>query len=630
MKKYMIGLIAFLMASATGALGSVTPVPAQEYFPQNKLVNPGFENGSYGWTASGGATKTANATAKGEGSFGYDWDSNSAGQTLVSTAYTVESSLFGKSGLAYCAIKTPSGTSTHTMSVNDGTNDLVTAVTITTSSSQFVRVPINFPFPSSGSVKIKLTSVASNEPEIYIDSCYLGEAYNVSQVNQAQFMGSVVITGCDAAWSTTSTSLADPTVRTSCAYTASGQASAPATMLPAIKFANGLPPGEYVLQYEGLIEQNAANKLSYFQFTDGTNTARELSTFEGPAVNAGSPGITQSISYANAQAGPVTLKIQMKASSGGTAAIYGQSTFPGVIKVYRFPTSSELAYKPDLGPASWSGYHDNTCSWSRTSASYGDPTADTTCAIVERTNRNFGTVTSYLSGSDKLPGIVISLPRAGKYRVEACFAANGPATSTDVLNFELSEVGGTVLAENYVQTSNVSLTAMALCVKGDYLSTAAGSKTFRLRMKSDSGASTISAPATNTSTIEWTIFQLDAALPSPVLIGSVTSTSTGSDHIERVAVGTKCTGSPCTMDSNTPGITSVTRTGTGNYAINFTAGTFSAFPSCVVSGYVRGTANGWCAGNSEGSTSVQSVYCGISSTGAVQDDAFTAICMGPR
>jgi hypothetical protein len=144
--------------------------------------------------------------------------------------------------------------------------------------------------------------------------------------------------------------------------------------------------------------------------------------------------------------------------------------------------------------------------------------------------------------------------------------------------FELSEVGGTVLAENYVQTSNVSLTAMALCVKGDYLSTAAGSKTFRLRMKSDSGASTISAPATNTSTIEWTIFQLDAALPSPVLIGSVTSTSTGSDHIERVAVGTKCTGSPCTMDSNTPGITSVTRTGTGNYAINFTAGTFSRFP----------------------------------------------------
>ena len=108
--KKLAFLIAFMAATwCPDAWPANLPIPAQDHFPQNKLVNPGFENGKYGWTASGGATAAANATAKGEGTFGYEWNSNGAAQTLLSTAYTIEAQLKGKNGLAYCGFIVPSG-----------------------------------------------------------------------------------------------------------------------------------------------------------------------------------------------------------------------------------------------------------------------------------------------------------------------------------------------------------------------------------------------------------------------------------------------------------------------------------------------------------------------------------------
>src|SRR5262245_59122411 len=111
------------------ALAAFGPIEQQQVLPQNILTNPGFENGPYGWTASGGATKTVNGTAKQEGNFGYDWDSNSASQTLQSASITIPAGLKGKNGLAFCSIQTVSGTATHTFTVNDGTNDIASAQT---------------------------------------------------------------------------------------------------------------------------------------------------------------------------------------------------------------------------------------------------------------------------------------------------------------------------------------------------------------------------------------------------------------------------------------------------------------------------------------------------------------------
>jgi hypothetical protein len=150
----------------------------------NILPDPGFEASVSGWTASGGATATANSTAKGTGALGYDWDSNSAAQTLQSTSVTIPAGLAGKNGIAYCNIKTVSGTATHTFTVNDGTNDIVTPITIQSSTTAFLGSnegnKINFVFPAAGTtIRIKLASVNSDEPEIYLDDCSIQLANNV-------------------------------------------------------------------------------------------------------------------------------------------------------------------------------------------------------------------------------------------------------------------------------------------------------------------------------------------------------------------------------------------------------------------------------------------------------------------
>jgi len=163
----------------------------------NIVTNPGFESGTTGWTASGGATATANATAKGTKSLGYDWDSNAASQTLLSDSITIPNGFQGKDGIAYCNIKTPSGTATHTIVVNDGTNDIGSGASTILSGTTFLKSAYRFVFPSSGTIRIKLASVASNEPEIYIDDCgiELAEYYTSQIVTPWTTVSGITITG---------------------------------------------------------------------------------------------------------------------------------------------------------------------------------------------------------------------------------------------------------------------------------------------------------------------------------------------------------------------------------------------------------------------------------------------------
>jgi hypothetical protein len=149
----------------------------------NALPNPGFE-GTTGWTASGGATTAINTTAVGTGVSGYEWDSNSASQTLTGTAITIPSEWYGQNGAVSCAFKVPSGTATHTIGFWDGST-LLHSKTVT-SSSTWLRSTDNFPFPTSGTITVRITGIASNEPDLYIDDCYVGlaEKFNVGVVSQ--------------------------------------------------------------------------------------------------------------------------------------------------------------------------------------------------------------------------------------------------------------------------------------------------------------------------------------------------------------------------------------------------------------------------------------------------------------
>jgi hypothetical protein len=583
-KTILIKTVLLALLFSADALSAALPIGSQNLTFENILTNPGFENGSYGWTASGGAIKAANATAKGFGSFGYDWDSNAAAQTLTSTLVTIPAGLQGRNGVAYCSFKTVSGTATHTFTVDDGTNNLVTPVTIQSGTSSFVKNSTNFIFPSSGSVRIKVTSVAANEPEIYIDSCYMGEANNIGSTSQAQLLGTVKITGCSANWSTNAVAPSDFSPLTGCAYAVTGSAIAPSTNIPAIKFAS-LAAGNYMLQYEGQATQ-ANGQGAYFNFWDGTNAAPETS-FVGNGSGVSTPGLNQSISYSSPQTN-VTLSIRAYASSASYAAtLAGTTALPGVIKVWYFPSAQSQTINPNVTPASWSGYQNGISGGCSTaSATYADPSACTGIALTQITNRNFGSVTS---ASGSLPGITFNAPKVGNYEICAnpgisdSASSNVGARLVDGSGVVINP-GTSVIVPNGFSGQPVSYPA--LC--GGYNVTSIGSPiTVKVQMGTNSGTAAITQAfgPTGTAAIQWTIKELDAAMPSPVLVGNVTTDSLSAERMVRIkfygaSAGTVCSISTCGVSSSLSGVT-VTRSGTGLYSLNFPAGTFTALPACT-------------------------------------------------
>lgn len=119
---------------------------------------------------------------------------------------------------------------------------------------------------------------------------------------------------------------------------------------------------------------------------------------------------------------------------------------------------------------------------------------------------------------------------------------------------------------------------------------------------------------------------------------NVLSSSSASERIERVTFGgategtNTCSSSPCTIYRSSGGTSSVTRTGTGAYEINFVSGTFSALPTCTGTGTDHAT----------GFTIVEPAFSGSSATkfkfnnriyntsSSVDGGSINVICMGPR
>jgi hypothetical protein len=594
----------------------------------NILPDPGFESITSGWTSSGGATATANSTAKGTGSLGYDWDSNGAGQTLTSSAVTIPAGLQGKNGMISCNIKTVSGTATHTIGLWDGTN-LSSTQTITSSTTSFADTKVNLIFPSSGTAAIRLTSVNANEPEVYIDDCKISLADNIGSVSQAILIGQVTFSGCAAAWNTTSTTFADFAAQTGCTYTAYGSASAPATNIPAIKFSS-LPAGVYSLEYEGTLGNTVNGITSGFQFWDGTNTAREQSAVSVQASNGFYNGVKQTIEYTTPQSN-ITISLRGKTDPTGTTRVYGSGTEKRTIRVYYFPSSSQQVLNAQTTANSWSGYHDSTCSFARTNAALGDPTADATCGFAERSNSNFGTVTSYLSGSDKLPGIVFTPTKTQKYYVCATPILSSAISGTNV-NLQLIDGSSTVISTS---TSTIAVAnaerPFQLC--GIYNATSTTSKTLKVQFSTGSGAGTIVATGGISNAVEWSIFAIDQSFPAPILIGSVTSNTSGSERIERVNF--TCSASSTINSQSSSWLTSIGNVSSGKCVINFNGTPFSSSNySCTfgVTGSATTTAIYVGKLSNKTTSGFDFIQLGQSGGTTTTDSANTydAICIGPR
>lgn len=560
-------LMAFVAFNANAALFETDKAFIKNV---NLIKNPGFESGRAKWTASGGTLSTATSGSDLlQGNVSATWDSDGAAQTLSHEAIAFPNAMKGKNGVFYCDIRGTTSLGTHLIEVTDGTNTL--ASTTIVGSTDPVRNYVNFVFSTTGgNVVPRIKSVAANEPQISIDNCYIGPAEGVTTgLTTTQDIFS--FRGDNASPVVVSNENVD-FVSGNCTRTGTGQ----------------------------------------YTCTFNTNFFSAAPNCVCNTLDAGTTGVCRNTATASS-VDIVTL------DNSGTVANRAFQMFCQKAGA----DSPQVGYKPEVAAQSWSGYHDNTCSLARTNTAYGDPTADATCALTERTNRNFGTVSTYASGGNALPGITFTPKQAGRYLVCASVSALGATSGADAA-LKLWD-GTTTIAERDWDVPGTSLqSSIQLC--GIYVVSTVASTTLSIQLKSSTGALTIQA-LTGASAIEWSLAFIDQSFPMPTLAAAITAY--GDTGLIRV-VGAK-------VDSNTPGtitnqygdwLSSVTRNGNGDVTQTIKSGVFTVAPSCNCTAEDTGIAQN-CMIDTTSATSTTLVRTQLSNTAdAGVDHPYNIICIG--
>jgi hypothetical protein len=359
MGKFIAYILAGLMALPTPVLGAETVLRGTDsegfYTLKNLLKDSGGETtggaASPYWTASGGTSfnRTSTSTKVARGNYALLFDASAASQTVTATAVAIPEGMKGKNGVVSCVFKATTGTATHTLTADDGSgNNFVTPVTIASSTTSFQRTSVNFIFPTSGNVRLKITS-AADEPETAIDDCYLGlaEGFNVMQVSQAQYVGSVSAPGTTScSWSTTSTTFTNFSAVAACPVpTADGSVSAPATKILGVLIPN-YAPGEYLIIANAAFTRSNVDQYPFFRFSDGTNVTTEQASYVSGASYIQGGNLIGRIRNTTPQAN-VTIQVQARVSVSTASAFIDATTYPTNISIYRFPLSTDQAFRAD-------------------------------------------------------------------------------------------------------------------------------------------------------------------------------------------------------------------------------------------------------------------------------------------
>lgn len=577
------GTAGMLWTSANNAGGGHWRVPPNSY--QNFLFNPGFEETTTGWTASGGTLSTASSGSnfQGIGLLSGTWDSSSASQTLTGTAYTIGNGLAGTNGLMRCKVMTPSGTATHTFGTWDGTTLSNTITVPSSTTAQYVEIA--FPFGAAGTtIAPRFTSVASNEPLISIDDCYIGTDFQIS--------GQTPITEW-VSYTPTYSNMGSPATDTAewrrvgsdmelrGRFTAgTGSASAAAISLPSgYSWSNPTTSGLYV----GAASSNASSNYDQWIFTaSGATTGSTLNFF-----------------YAEAVLGSAT-----------NGSSFNSSVIVWHAKVKILGWTSQTAVRVDNSDFDWRAFTP-TGTWSTNTTYSGRYRKIGDSAEIEVKVSTSGAPTSAALSINMPNGLVVDTSKLASATAGDVYVGVGNATDNGVAAYPCwvyQASSGTVLTPTFGVASGANLTS------GSNV-TQAAPFTF--------GSGDFVTIRAKVPIVGWTNNQR-----APLLVGSVTSNTAGLERIERVRVGTTCTSTPCTIsDQSGSWVTSITRASTGNYTINIASGMFSGTPICTFG--MSGITNATIVVNSESSTAINILtYTG--STGALTDTSFRVICMGPR
>lgn len=600
----MFRILVLLMLSVP-AFAQMTATQKQDTPFTSIIPNSGFENGRAGYTSSGGTFSVVNSGSNllsGLGSV--TWDSNAASQTLRSPQVAVPVGLRGKNGQLFCSIKPAATPATHVLELWDGTTGSSGQTIVVASTDTAAVTSINFVFPSSGNIGWRIRSVASDEPLIAVDDCYLGPATNISSVAQSTLVASAFKAGTtNCSWTLTSTSYADFPTDTDCpAITvdaASGIGSVVTTDddLPQIVI-NNLPPGTYKVTASFTSNYGAAATIGY-RLSDGT-TARAEQTSLTDNVDTESFHLTGTFTYATS--GNRTFRVQGFASTNVVVINNSSSNNRFQILVERLPSVGETVANLNTGNYDWTAFTPTT--------------------------QGFGTTTSNecfhaRDGGDML--IRCKFTTGTPTAVEARLTLPGGLTSkssTFIPTIQLSGqwARGAASASNY---GSILIEPGVTYVTFGAVYAAAANPFTKLNGSGVSASTELLNIVARVPIAEWT-----SAQNVPVLVGSVTSNSIGAERFERVTVTSTCSASPCTIASQSGSwVSSITRASTGDYTLNFVSGIFAAAPACNCT--ISGNTSAICfMVNNPNTSSFQ--FRTLNSSASLTDSQFHITCMGPR
>lgn len=635
----ILKLIYGIFLTSILTFAALTEVDRQEFVQQNILdkYNPGFENGKAKWVNSGGTFALDSSSNIGTGLQSGSFDASATTQTLTSSTVTIPKALYGQSCLA--RIKYKGGDSNLAFKVLDGSNNVLATQTINANS---IYRPLGLAFicPTSGSLKIQIASTA-NAAIIYLDDAYIGENF---QIAEAQVLGDwkqyTLTVGA-----TTTAPTPGTTTWNKAFWRRVGDSMEIRYRIAGDPTAGGVEgSGTYLFPIpSGHTIDTVKVEASTTQI--GQTVGTSMSHSGSFALGEGRDGVVSVYNSTNLKLhfeGASTDKYLNLFSSAnynfwadtGASNTY-ELEFTAKIPIVEFAESSK-AYSFDKLGQSWSGYHEGTdCGWSTTSATFVDPAIDSSCTFTERTNRNFGTVTSFNDGTpgNNYPGITFTPTRVGNYFVCATFQLFN-SSSNSQSHAQLWD-GTTIITSSMYRpgASATVFTTQTLC--GVYNATSLSAKSLRVALQTDTGTVNITNNTVGSASeaVEWSIFAIDNEFPAPVIKGVVNSQSETSERIERIKVGTvasPCTSDPCTIASQSGSwVTSVNWISTGRYVVNLASNVFSEAPSCVANIRISASINEICQTTDEPTTSAVYINCGAPNISNA-NNAFTLICMGPK
>lgn len=688
MKLFLAFVLSFGQVWAQNASLPIAGTYAAGMFaPKNYVKNPDCAKNTVGITASGGSL-TRGTTTPLNGDTGTECviDASASGQTYTFAMNTLGQDLKGQN----CEVKFvyEGDASLYKAYVKQGSSQSTTDLQLTNPTAS-QPVSINFPCGDlSTATTLVIESTSASAAAFSTAKVYAGLATNLGSVAQASFVGSLKYTGAtNCNWSTNSTSYAAFAADTDCStavlVSGSGTPSAPGTKIPGVVFSN-LGPGTYKVTanfagYKG----GTVDASVRFAINDGTTTGPGTNIYVNTTDGAYAmpTSVVGYFTYASAQSS-LTFQVYGFASSSASNSAHILANETGIdftISVEYFPTSSQLALNSNLpsyptiqtftsgsgtytkpagvqyirvrmvgggGGGAAGGTTISTSATSGTATTFGTLTAGGGGGAASgggsggTPTLGAGFVGSIFSGgiggSQTLSQVPTTLVPGGGNGASSPFGGaggggnNGAAATSAQANTGSGGGGGAGSNTAGNVSSGPGGGAGAFL---DVLSVGLPSNTISYSIGSggSGGTGTNAGGAGGSGYIEVTEYY--SAVPAPLLVGSVTSNTSGTERIERAQIS--C-GSSSTIDSQSGSwISSIGNITSNRCTVTIATGMFSATPICTASYKTTDTTTLRGVNLSVASATSFSIgdvyYVGGSAPGAsTGTDTWYIICMGPR